>query len=281
MAKVYLGPAGVPLGLKGKRGAGTLDGIRYVKDVGLNAMEVEFVQGVRMSRDAAKEAGELARELGVRLSIHAPYFINLCSEESEKVEASLRRLQESLDRGEAMGATVVVFHPAYYGKMGPEGCYNSVKDNVLKLIDWMRENGVSHVKLGLEVMARRSQFGSLEETFRLVKEVNNPQVVAVVDWGHVYARNGGSINYREVLDMWGSYFGNQTMHTHFTCVRYRNGEWVDEHEPIDTNNPPFEPLAKELADEDIEITIINESPLLEQDALKMREILLRYGNVLA
>ncbi|MFP3302875.1 MAG: TIM barrel protein, partial [Caldivirga sp.] len=249
MAKVYLGPAGVPLALKGKRGAGTLDGIRYVKDVGLNAMEVEFVQGVRMSRDAAKEAGELARELGVRLSIHAPYFINLCSEESEKVEASLRRLQESLDRGEAMGATVVVFHPAYYGKMGPEGCYNSVKDNVLRLIDWMRENGVSHVKLGLEVMARRSQFGGLEETFRLVKEINNPQVVAVVDWGHVYARNGGSINYREVLDMWRSYFGNQAMHTHFTCVRYRNGEWVDEHEPIDTNNPPFEPLAKELANE--------------------------------
>ena len=281
MAKVYLGPAGVPLALKGKRGAGTLDGIRYVKDVGLNAMEVEFVQGVRMSRDAAKEAGELARELGVRLSIHAPYFINLCSEESEKVEASLRRLQESLDRGEAMGATVVVFHQAYYGKMGPEGCYNSVKDNVLRLIDWMRENGVSHVKLGLEVMARRSQFGGLEETFRLVKEINNPQVVAVVDWGHVYARNGGSINYREVLDMWRSYFGNQAMHTHFTCVRYRNGEWVDEHEPIDTNNPPFEPLAKELANEDIEITIINESPLLEQDALKMREILLRYGNVLA
>ncbi len=56
---------------------------------------------------------------------------------------------------------------------------------------------------------------------------------------------------------------------------------VDEHEPIDTNNPPFEPLAKELASEDIEITIINESPpLLERDALKMKEVLLRYNNVL-
>ncbi len=74
-------------------------------------MEVEFVQGVRMTREAAMDAGEVARELGVRLSVHAPYFINLCSEEKEKVEASLSRLQESLDRGgEAMGATVVVFH---------------------------------------------------------------------------------------------------------------------------------------------------------------------------
>jgi deoxyribonuclease-4 len=279
MARVYIGPAGVPIGARErKKSAGTLDGIRYVSEVGLNAMEVEFVQGVRMNREAAQEAGELARELGVRLSVHAPYFINLCSEEAEKVEASIKRLQESLDRGEVMGATVVVFHPAYYGKLGPEGCYNAVKDAVLRVLDWMRESGITHVRLGLEVMARKNQFGNLEETFRLVREVNNPQVVAVIDWGHVYARNGGSIDYRAVLNMWREYFGDQPMHTHFTCVKYKNGEWFDEHEPMDTNNPPFEPLARELASEDIEITIINESPLLEKDALRMKDILIKYGN---
>jgi len=279
MARVYIGPAGVPIGARErKKSAGTLDGIRYVSEVGLNAMEVEFVQGVRMNREAAQEAGELARELGVRLSVHAPYFINLCSEEAEKVEASIKRLQESLDRGEVMGATVVVFHPAYYGKLGPEGCYNAVKDAVLRVLDWMRESGITYVRLGLEVMARKNQFGNLEETFRLVREVNNPQVVAVIDWGHVYARNGGFIDYRAVLNMWREYFGDQPMHTHFTCVKYKNGEWVDEHEPMDTNNPPFEPLARELAGEDIEITIINESPLLEKDALRMKDILIKYGN---
>jgi len=279
MARVYIGPAGVPIGARErKKSAGTLDGIRYVSEVGLNAMEVEFVQGVKMNREAAQEAGELARELGVRLSVHAPYFINLCSEEAEKVEASIKRLQESLDRGEVMGATVVVFHPAYYGKLGPEGCYNAVKDAVLRVLDWMRESGITYVRLGLEVMARKNQFGNLEETFRLVREVNNPQVVAVIDWGHVYARNGGSIDYRAVLNMWREYFGDQPMHTHFTCVKYKNGEWVDEHEPMDTNNPPFEPLARELASEDIEITIINESPLLEKDALRMKDILIKYGN---
>ncbi len=99
MARVFLGPAGIPIGAKEKkRSAGTIDGIRYVREVGLNAMEVEFVQGVRMAREAAQEAGEVAKELGVRLSVHAPYFINLCSEEKEKVEASIARLEESLDR---------------------------------------------------------------------------------------------------------------------------------------------------------------------------------------
>ncbi|WP_069806645.1 TIM barrel protein [Vulcanisaeta thermophila] len=279
MARVFIGPAGVPIGARErKKSAGTLDGIRYTAEVGLSAMEVEFVQGVRMSRDAAAEAGELARGLGVRLSVHAPYFINLCSEDSGKVEASITRLQESLDRGEAMGATVVVFHPAYYGKLGPEGCYNAVKDAVLRVLDWMRESGIRNVKLGLEVMARKGQFGGLEEVFRLVKEINHPQVVAVVDWGHVYARNGGSIDYAQVLNLWREYFGDQPMHTHFTCVKYKNGEWIDEHEPLDTNNPPFEPLAQELGRRDIEITIISETPLLEKDALKMKEMLKKNGN---
>lgn len=279
MARVFIGPAGVPIGARErKKSAGTLDGIRYTAEVGLSAMEVEFVQGVRMSRDAAAEAGELARELGVRLSVHAPYFINLCSEDSGKVEASITRLQESLDRGEAMGATVVVFHPAYYGKLGPEGCYNAIKDAVLGVLDWMRESGIRNVKLGLEVMAKKSQFGVLRRSSGWLRRLTAHRWLPLVDWGHVYARNGGSIDYAQVLNLWREYFGDQPMYTHFTCVKYKNGEWIYEHEPMDTNNPPFEPLAQELGRRDIEITIISETSLLEKDALKMKEILKKNGN---
>jgi deoxyribonuclease-4 len=280
MARVYLGPGGIPIGLRDvRKNPSTVDGVRYVRSIGLNAMEVEFVQGVRMSRESAEELGNVARELGVRLSVHAPYFINLCSEELSKVEASMQRLWESLDRGYAMGATVVVFHPAYYRKRGRGGCYSMVKDAVVKLLDWMSREGVS-TKLGLEVAGRKSQFGDLEETFNLVKEVGDPRVVAVVDWGHVYARYGGRIDYAAILRSWRDYFGNEPMHTHFTGVKYRGGEWKDEHEPIENDSPPFEPLAKVLGEEDMEITLISESPLLELDALKMKDALIRYGNTL-
>ncbi len=45
--------------------------------------------------------------------------------------------------------------------------------------------------------------------------------------GHVFARNGGSIDYRAVLNMWHEYFDDQPMHTHFTCVKFkRGGEWL-------------------------------------------------------
>jgi len=279
MVRVFLGPAGIPITLKErKKSAGTIDGVKYVKEVGLNAMEVEFVQGVKMSRQAAESLGEVARALGVRLSVHAPYFVNLCSEDEGKVEASIRRLEETVDRGELMGATVAVFHAAYYGKFGQAGCYERVKEGVAKVLEWMERERIKRVKLGVEIMGRKSQFGTLEEVFNLVKELGDPRVVPVVDWGHIFARNGGFINYREVIDAWKREFPGEHMHTHFTCVKFKGGEWIDEHQPLDANTPPFEPLAVELSKEsDLEITIISESPLLEVDSLKMKEILSKHG----
>lgn len=270
MARVYLGPAGIPQYVV--KAKSTLEAVKVVSELGLNAMEVEFVQGVRMSRELAKQVGKAALDYGVKLSVHAPYFINLCSEEPDKVEKSRQRIAESLDRAHHMGAWVVVVHAAYYGKLGPKGCYDKVKEELEKAY---REAGVSDVYIGVEVTARNNQFGSVEEAFNLAKEL--PFTTPVIDWGHLYARNGGAINYAEALDLWKKEFGDRHMHTHFTSVRYRNGRFVDEHEPIERNMPPFEPLAKELASRDMVITLICESPLLEKDALLMRDILNRYG----
>lgn len=273
MAKVWLGPAGIPKFIK--KAKDTADGVRVVRELGLNAMEVEFVQGVRMSPEAAEKVGEAAREARVRLSVHAPYFINLCSDDKEKVEASMKRLWDSVDRAHRMGAWIVVFHAAYYGKGGPDVCYDNVRMRLGELLDSMREEGINDVVLGVEITARNNQFGSVEEAFGLAKELRG--VRPVVDWGHLFARNGGSIDYGSVLDLWKDTFGEEVMHTHFTSVKYRNGRYVDEHEPVSVNRPPFEPLAKELSVREINISIVCESPLLDQDALFMKDILEKYG----
>lgn len=271
MARVWLGPAGIPK--YAKKARDTIDGVRAVKELGLNAMEVEFVQGVRMGADMAERVGVVARELGIKLSVHAPYFINLCSD--EKAEVSMKRLWDSIDRAHRMGAWIVVVHAAYYGKLGPDKCYEAVKTRLGELIDKMSEEGIDDVIIGVEITARNNQFGSVEEAFALARELR--RVRPVVDWGHLFARNGGAIDYGNMLDLWRATFGDEHMHTHFTSVKYRNGKYVDEHEPISVNTPPFEPLAEELAKRDISITLICESPLLDQDALLMKEILEKHG----
>ncbi|AKA74945.1 endonuclease IV [Saccharolobus solfataricus] len=272
MAKIYLGPAGVPHSAKKKN---TVEGIRTVKELGLNAMEVEFVQGVRMSKETAEETGQVARELGVRLSVHAPYFINLCSEEKEKIEASKQRILDTADRAELMGADAIAIHIAFYGKMTPEECYQNVKEGLEEVIDKAREMGIRNVKFGVETMAKETAFGTLDEVISISKELKG--VIPYIDWAHTFARQGGEIDYGKIIDRLIKELGLTHINSHFESLVYRRGKYVDEHIPIDANAPPFEPLAKELLKRDISITLICESPELERDALKMKEVLERLG----
>jgi deoxyribonuclease-4 len=84
---------------------GNLKGIRKVARMKLDCMEVEFTYGVRMSMDAAREVGALAKEKGISLSVHAPYYINLASDEKEKIVASKRRILDSCERAAVNGAS--------------------------------------------------------------------------------------------------------------------------------------------------------------------------------
>ncbi|MFN4133105.1 MAG: TIM barrel protein, partial [Candidatus Hadarchaeales archaeon] len=92
---ICLGPAGVPLSSKDRS---TIGGLSHIASLGLNAMEVEFVRGVAMSNEMAQEVGEVARKLGIVLSVHCPYFINLCSDDRKKIEASKKRILDSAER---------------------------------------------------------------------------------------------------------------------------------------------------------------------------------------
>ncbi|MEJ2778444.1 deoxyribonuclease IV [Stygiolobus sp. RP850M] len=273
MVKIYLGPAGVPLSSK-KRS--TIDGIRTVKELGLNAMEVEFVQGVKMKPEAAEEAGKVAEELGVRLSVHAPYFINLCSDDKEKVKASKARILDTADRAERMKADAIAIHIAFYGKMSPEECYQQVKFELGEVVDTARSQGIKNVKFGVETMAKESAFGTIDEVISISKEVKG--VIPYIDWAHTFARQGGKIDYSEIIDRLQKELNLTHINSHFESLVFRNGKYVDEHLPIDTEAPPFRSLAEELLKrENLSITLICESPELERDALKMKKVLEELG----
>ena len=272
MAKIYLGPAGIPYASKKRN---TIEGIKTVKELGLNAMEVEFVQGVRMSKDTAKETGQVAKELGIRLSVHAPYFINLCSDDQEKVEASKKRIIESADRAELMGADAIAIHIAFYEKNKAKECYEKVKSELGEVVDNARSMGIKNVKFGVETMAKETAFGTLDEVISISKEIKG--VIPYIDWAHTFARQGGQINYGEIINRLVKELGLTHINSHFESLENRKGKYVDEHVPIDYNSPPFEPLAKEILKRDISITLICESPELERDALKMKEVLVNLG----
>ena len=255
---------------------GTLNGMKDVAKLGLNAMECEFVRGVRMKSELAEEAGKLAKELKIELTIHAPYFINLCSEKKEIIESSKRRILDSADRGERMDAKAIAIHSAYYSGLNSEQALEKTQEGFLNILDKMKQQGIKNVKLGIETMARESQFGTLDEVIELCKKTKG--VIPYIDWAHIFARNGGKINYGEVFDKLKA-LKLDHIYSHFEGVKYnvQTKKFVDVHVPINSH-PPFEELAKEVLKRRINITIISESPILEQDSLKMKNIFEKLGH---
>jgi len=272
-AKIFLGPAGIPV--SSKKGS-TLDGIKTVKELGLNAMEIEFVRGVKMSRELAKKVGELASQLNVRLSVHAPYYINLLSEKQEVVEASKKRILDSLDRAEIMNADVVVIHTGYYGKLSEEEAREIVVERYSELLEMAKEMGIKKSKMALETMAKESQFAGLEDILYVVRKLKK-KVVPLIDFAHLFARWDGKIDYARILDEIEK-LKIKHVNSHFSNMKYvvNKKKFADIHEPMNSH-PPFGPLAKEILKRDIDITIISESPILEKDSLKMKRIFEKLG----
>jgi deoxyribonuclease-4 len=264
---IYIGPAGVPLTAKDKS---TIGGLRRVAELGLNAMEIEFVRGVAMGREMAKKVGEEARDLGIRLSVHCPYFINLCSTEEPKLEASKRRILDSADRAHFMGADIVVFHPGFYGKLPPREAMKKASEACRDLRERMEKAGMGEVRLGLETTGKQNTFGTLEEILEVCREVKGCE--PVVDWAHLYARSAGEVKWSSIFP---SLRGLRHLHTHFTGVEFKKvgpGKGNERrHLEITSKSPPFEPLGEEILRSKMDITIISESPVLERDALLMKE----------
>lgn len=262
----------IKLGPAGSSGFGTLEGIKFVKEKGLHAMEVEFVRGVKMSNDLARQCGKVARELGIELSIHAPYYINLASEDMQKRKDSMKRIIDSCERGHHLGATNIVFHAAYYGKYDKERVHDIVRESVIQMQEHIEKRGWE-TKLAPETTGKGSQWGDIDEIIKLVKETN---CSFCVDFAHLYARDRGIIDYKKVLDKIGSIRPKPGhIQCHFSNIEYTlKGE--RRHLVLD-GKPPFEPLARELIKRKLSATIISESPVTWKDSLKMKGIFENLG----
>jgi deoxyribonuclease-4 len=245
-------------------------------------MEVQFVRRVGMGNQLAKEVGELAKELNIKLSVHAPYYVNLCSQEKEKLEASKKRILGSCERASFMQASPVTFHPGFYGNLTSKEAFQAVKKACEDLIKKMRKKRIKNVELGLETMGKQSTFGTVEETVRLCKEVRG--CVPVVDWAHLYARSGGGLKNQEdftrIFDKLKS-LKLKHLHSHFTCVEFslvEEGRGNErKHLTLDAKKPGFEPLVKEILKRKTNITLISESPILEKDSLVLKKIFEKNG----
>lgn len=271
--KIRLGPSGIPVSAESNS---SIEGVKKVAELGLSAMEISFTHGIHMSLATAKELGKIAKVLDIELSIHVPYFVNLASIDKKIIEASKKRIIDSLARGVEMNATIVAAHAGYYGK-DKKKAIEMIFEACTEIVELIEKNDWN-IEFGLETMGKQASFGTLEEIIELCKNLKH--LVPYLDPAHIYARQGGQIDYRDMLDKLEN-LKLRKWHSHFSGIKYslvgigRGNE--RNHAPMKEAGPDFEAFAKDILKRRCDITIISESPILEIDSLLMKGIFKKLG----
>lgn len=268
---LLFGTGGIP---RSTKGTSSISGIKRVRELGLDCMELEFVQGVRMGEKGAKNVLETANKEEVALSVHAPYYINLNSYEEEKLKASLERIYEAAKVGSLCGAESIVLHAGFYQKSTKKHTFENISKALKELTGQLRDEGIQAV-LRPETMGKRTQFGTLEEVLALSAEIEG--VMPCLDFCHLHAREGKENSYSEfteILSRVEESLGKQglsKMHMHISGVEYgTNGE--KRHLTLKESDLNYPELMKALKEFKAQGRVILESPILEEDALMLRKL---------
>lgn len=241
----------------------------------MDALEIEFVRGARIGPERAKVVGQVAKDLDIRLSCHAPYFISFNSDNPETREKSVGWVMDTVRAAHNLGAYTIVIHAASYGK-SPDTALSSVIDGLNICKEKMDEEGIRDVILGVETMGKKGQFGTLDEISKVMDEVEG--IRPVLDVAHVHARAvGGLKTKKDMSDLIDAFFPlcGDIAHFHISCIKYGERGEVS-HLPLEAKDPDMQMLADVLQESDKDCTFICESPLIEEDAVLFRNMFPKY-----
>ena len=247
----------------------------WVKRFGLDAFEYEAGNGLTAGEASLRAVGQKAREHGILMSLHTPYFISLSGVDPEKRLKSIDYIQKSLWAADLLGADTIVIHSGSAAKISREEAMNLSKDTLYHVAEAV---GNTPIRLGIETMGKINQLGTLEEVIEQCRV--SPIYAPVVDFGHLNARNLGNHfpdvdSYRRVFDTIANSLGDEYakfLHCHFSKIEYTKAGEKKHLTFADTEfGPFFEPLAEAIVKENVFPRIICESDGTQaEDALYMK-----------
>lgn len=268
--------------------------IHRLNELGLDHMEVEFVHGVKMKEDDALSLGSRAKEHNISLTVHGPYYINLASQNSGVLQASIKRVQDTIRSALWLGANSVTFHPGFYQKRSSHIVTDIITKSLRSAIsdflhfkpnhtDTKERTELAHnlPLISLETTGKPSQWGSFEETLSTARKLNDEYdrfIFSVcVDFAHLYARSNGAFNTRNEFDSIlcdiSDTLGTQaltSLRVHISGINYsEKGE--RNHLVLEDSDLQWKDILKTLHQHNVSGWVVCESPNLEKDATEMKK----------
>lgn len=269
--RLLFGTAGVPNSTAKKNNP--VEGVKRIHELGLDCMQLEFAHGVRMKEEVSSALRKVSYELGVPLTSHGPYYINLNAREQDKIDSSVERIIQTAKISDLCGAESMTFHAAFYMKDSPYDVFDLVEKS-LNVIEERLSRLDIEIELRPELTGKTSQFGSLEELISLSKSVNSCK--PCMDFSHLYARTGNVNDYKgfcETLETLKSELGPKAleeMHIHISGIS-SNSKGDLKHLNLEKSKFNWKDLMKALKDMDCRGYVVCNSPNLEADAAMLKQ----------
>jgi deoxyribonuclease-4 len=269
--RLLFGTAGVP---DSAPETSTLSALAHIHGLGLDGLEVEFVRGVKMQSETARKIRTKAEALGLRLSVHAPYYVNFNSPEAGKRIQSQDHILRSARMAREMGARSVVFHAGYYGASAPEAAHAAIRKEINAVLSILKAER-NPVVLRIETMGKKSQYGSLDEVLTLCQEVDG--LAPCLDFSHLYAREGRGnsyLDFHRVLRKVAKRLGApalRDLHIHISGIAFNQSGEI-KHLNLPETSYRYDEWIGALRDNGAEGLIICESPAREVDAVMLKNL---------
>lgn len=255
----------------------------WVKNYGLDAYEYSFGHGYNMSSELANKAGQLFKDHDIKLSLHAPFYINFANPDEVMYQKTQGYIYTGIKFLRAFGADRLIFHPASCGKLKREEALELTYKRFVETFNKMDEEGIlDGLLLCPETMGKTMQIGTYSEVVDLCKV--NEHLVPTFDFGHINSLEQGSLktkdDYKRILDYCIEKLGfdrTNNCHIHFSKIQYgAKGEIKHLNYDDSIYGPEFDPLAEVLVEYNLSPRVICESmDKMPHDALIMKKIYLK------
>lgn len=272
------GPAGNSISFTAMGYKGSLQVPEYIEKMGLDAFEYQCGRGVNIGTEKAKELGILAKDKGITLSLHAPYYISMSSVEEEKRLNSINYILASARAVNAMGGDRIVVHTGSCGKISREYALELAIDTMKLALKALDDENLGHIHICPETMGKVNQLGTLDEVLSLCEL--DERLIPCIDFGHLNARDLGSLkeysDFDNIFIAIKNRLGEERMknfHSHFSKIEYTTGG-EKKHLTFEDKvfGPEFEPVLEICAKRDCSPVFICESDGTQaEDAKRMKD----------
>ena len=277
-ARALFGPAGASDAFS-KKYKSSQDMPAYLQQMGLDCFEYQCGRGVNIGEETARKLGEKAAACGIRMSLHAPYFINLSSPDPERIEKNMGYILQAARACGWMGGDRVTVHCGGLSKMTRQEALGNTFRAVRLALERLEAEKLDHIGLCIETMGKINVLGDFDEVMAIC--ALDERLLPCIDFGHLNSRTQGAVNSEEAFaallrgmeDRLGSERA-RSFHGHFSKIEYSKGGEVRHLTFEDAAyGPDFAPLAKLLAAGGYAPRIICESAGTQDvDALEMKRI---------